>query len=251
DEMASLSPDGNLLVYSYERPTADGDRCLGIIPSGGGTRRVEQCAWRLDETAFSDGLDQAALTDDGRALFNRHRGMVGNLTSSVGVLMIGDLDALHAARPILTLLDRPPGASAKWDDFREPQWLGDDTFLGLGARRHLVNALCPKGCPSDIIRYPALDTVVVGVELARVRLTGGQATVTSIAQAPGAVTYALDRASQVIYFVAQTPAPGDDAYREPVADTLFRVSLGGGTPEALVGWPRPDRLPTEHVDGLA
>ena len=40
DGFASFSPDGALLLYAFQpRDRADNDRCIGILPSDGGTRQ--------------------------------------------------------------------------------------------------------------------------------------------------------------------------------------------------------------------
>src|SRR5512147_2765602 len=66
DLQAAWSADGSMLVYSYVDEVEPGDRCLGLLPAGGGTRLAEKClvAARTHDTAKS--LTWPSFSPDGR-----------------------------------------------------------------------------------------------------------------------------------------------------------------------------------------
>lgn len=256
DEMASLSPDGTLLVYSYERPTADGDRCLGIIPSGGGTRRVEQCAWSLGESDSADGLGAPALRDDGMLAFTVHSGRIGNLTSSSMGLYLDQVDDGQPATRVLALGARPAGASSSWSELVDPTWLANGDLMVLGARRMLVNT---NGCGEppdptarDCDRTSLRDTLGIGIEFARLRIEPTGANVIATIPAPDAIAWSLDATTQQIHYIVQRPrADLADIFHESLADTLYMMPVGGGAPVLRYGTAGGDAGPLERMHGVA
>ena len=70
DRFANWTDDGKGIFYSFQAPNRpDRDRCLGLLPGEGGTRRFEVCEHR---GAFADSTDffaSGALSTDGKLLY--------------------------------------------------------------------------------------------------------------------------------------------------------------------------------------
>lgn len=240
DGNPGVSSDGAWLTYQFQTDTAgDRDRCVAVLPTAGGQRQVELCAWALDEHSRSDGLANAALRADGLVAFTMHSGLIGNLTSTAAALYLAPADSVQGAHVVLPLLRQPSGATAVWHDLIDPIWLDEQTLLVLAARRHLANiheGQAPP--PRDRDRTAPLDTIPLGIEFATIALHPAGAAVTSIAQAPNAIAWDLDRSTSTLHYIVQRANPGDvELYHESVADTVYSVPLAGGVATMRYGVP--------------
>lgn len=250
------STDGRRITYVYETPQPDHDRCIGILPAVGGTRDAALCPWSLHNGGTSDGLGAAALRDDGAIAFTLHSGAIGNLTSTMMGLYLGQVDSIEGARKLLTLGERPLGASEPWLDLVAPTWIADDELLVLAARRFLVNSnSCgdpgsehARDCDRTILR----DTLPIGIEFARLRIGDAGATVLATMPAQDAIAWSLDRTNDQIRYIVQRPRPDlASVFHESLADTVFTVAVTGGTPIALYGTAGDDGAPLERLHGIA
>ena len=251
DDQASFGENGASIVYRFQRDTPDGDRCLGVLPAGGGTRTTVICSPLLDEAGFADGFGSAALRGDGTIAFTAHRGRIGFFaTPSSSGLWVTDAGAASGMRLVMPLNAVPPGASGRWDDLLVSTWLPDGALLAVAATRELIGDCKPgrTACPLDIARYAGFDTLRLGTELARIDVETG--VVTSLAQVPGAIAASADHDGSRVVLVVQRSAP-DDPWREPLTDTVLSVPMAGGDPVPLTGWPRTDRPASEHLHGVA
>jgi hypothetical protein len=258
DYEPGISDDGTLLTYQFERGTSDHDRCIAILPANGGQRQAELCPWALDQAGRADGLANAALRADGMLAFTMHSGLVGNLTSNSAGLYLAPSDSLLGAVRVLKLLDRPSGAQSVWQDLIDPTWISPDELMLLAGERFLANATsaCTAACggwvPYDLDRTALRDTIILGNELARLRIGNGTATVTSTLRVPTSTAWSLDRSTGTAYVVSKYVSPFDDFVMESVADTVFAVDLSGAplTPRYGTAPIKGDRF-LEQIHGIA
>ncbi len=254
DHDPAFSGDGTWITYVFERHGADRDRCVAVLPAAGGTRRHELCARYVGEVDSADGLGAAALRTDGTIAFTLHTGVRGNLTSRTMGLYLGQVDSIAGARRILPLGTTPPGGSAAWSEVVDPIWVTDTELLVLAARRHLVNASDCSLCvpPRDRDRTPIRDTIPVGVEIARLRVVDGRADVVTTVPAVDAIAMSLDRQQGLVHYLVQRPRPDlAEVFHESLADSVYAVPVGGGTPVLRYGTSGLDAAPLERLHGIA
>lgn len=239
DEVPTISTPGRL-SYRYRRGTPDRDFCAGVLPVRGGPRVAEVCAWESDDASRSDMFGAAVLLEDGRFLWTRHESGTGNQAPQEGGLYLGPAASPRTAVRILSLLVQPVGASARWDLLVDPIQTGPDEITALAAQWYIG---------PTIARGP-IDTIVRGVEIARIDLTTNPATITILAPAPDATTWGRDAATGDLYYTRPTYiTPSEDSAYKPIADTLFRAAPGGGTP--IWGRPEVSNQVSGRVDGMA
>ncbi len=250
----AFSEDGQSITYVYEESGADHDRCLGIMPAGGGTRRAGLCAWYLGQADSSDGLESAALRHDGMLAFTMYTGGRGGLTSHQMGLYLGDPDSIQGARRVLALGQRPAGASASWSGLIDPVWLPSGELMGLAISRFLVNAsdcgLCPP--PRDRDRTAIRDTIPIGIELARLRIDGDVATVVATIPMFEAIAWTIDQGAGMAYYIVQRARPDlAETFHESLADSVYAIPIGGGAPVLRYGTAGLDAAPLERLHGVA
>jgi hypothetical protein len=251
----TFSADGRWVLYVAERP-GDQDRCVNVIPVGGGTWTHQLCAWELDQGSRRDGLANPALRGDGTLLYTRHNGSPFTITSQDMAVYLGHVDSVAASRRLIPLGMRPDGASATWDELVDPIWIGNDEVLTLAARRFLVNVPCNRlgasYCPWDDERTYDRDTIPLGVEIARLRVSPTGATIEQTIPAFEAIAWAYDGSTQLVHYIVQRARPEDiDVYHESFADTLFTVPLAGGTPTPRLGTIGPRFSEMRRLHGVA
>jgi hypothetical protein len=181
-------------------------------------------------------------------LFTMHHGFIGNLTSTGAAYWIAPVDSIEGAVRLFDLLGIPPGATRAWGDIIDPVWVADDELMVMAVRRHLVTvnaclgSLCnpERNWPRDADRTALRDTVNLGVEFARLRVTGTDFTITPVAPVDEAIAWSYDQQEQLLHYIVQRTRDDDaDVYHESIADTLVAMpAMGGatipryGTPEA-------------------
>jgi hypothetical protein len=244
-----ISADGLWLTYQFERGSSDHDRCAAVIPASGGQRRVEICAWDRGEAGESDGIANAMLRADGMMLFTKHSGHIGNLSSDSAAFYIAPADSAAGQVKLFGLLTQPPGATRVWGDILDPIWTGVDELFVLAVRRHLVNVnacvrpICPppkqeRGWPRDADRTHWRDTVSLGVEFARIQVTGTAFTIIPVATVDEVIAWSLDQRDELLHFIVQRARADDaDVYHESIADTLMVMPATGGAQLPLYGTP--------------
>ena len=63
-------PDGSAILYTFERsPVANRDRCLGLMPAGGGTRTRDICNTSDGQLDSTEALGPAAVSLSGRLAY--------------------------------------------------------------------------------------------------------------------------------------------------------------------------------------
>lgn len=240
DDVWPASSGPGRLSYQYRRGTPDRDFCAGVMSAGGGPRVAEVCAWEADDASRSDLFGAAVLLGDGRFLWTRHESNTGNQSPQEGGLYIGPVESPRNAVRALPLLVQPAGASARWDLLVDPVETGPNEVTALAAQWYI----------GPTIKLGPVDTIIRGVEIARIDLATIPATVTVIAPALDAVAWARDASTgQMFYTRPSYIAPSEDSVFTPIADTVFRAGPGGGIP--IWGRPVMPMQVSGRVAGLA
>lgn len=228
------------LSYQYRRGTPDRDICAGVMSPGGGPRVAEVCAWETDDASRSDLFGAAVVLGDGRFLWTRHESGTGNQSPQEGGLYIGPPESPRNAVRVLPLLVQPAGASARWDLLVDPVETGPNEITALAAQWYI----------GPTVKLGPVDTIIRGVEIARINLATIPATVTVIAPAPDAIAWSRDASTGQSYYTRPSYiTPSEDSVFKPIADTVFRAGAGGGT--AVWGRPEMPMQVSGRVAGLA
>jgi hypothetical protein len=126
--------DGSGLAYSF-RPEGDLDRCLGVLPPGGGTRRSEKCVRNDPARDSVDALTEVAAGPGGRAAWVDARSLNGHIPPDRGAIRIGTLAPGDTGIPVRTLpYVAPSGATHAaathlgWLDATRLIYIGADVF---------------------------------------------------------------------------------------------------------------------------
>lgn len=218
DLVASFSPDGASLFYAFQpfKPPApavlsrpDVDRCIGIMPPGGGTRS-EICrddAAGLDST---DAFEQYAVGSGGMVLYGSYASRIDAPVVNTGALRLGTIDNPYPGRVLLTTPNFIGGFS--FDHFGPIRWLSATSFL-VQVRDHPA-----WGNPYNDAK---LDSFPLGVGILRGELSGTGATFSAVPGTDSATGFDFSVAKDSIYFTRL-----DDA-------RLYRLALAGGNREVV------------------
>lgn len=230
DHIASFSPDGKTLFYSFQdllpapplvpaRP--DVDRCIGWMAAGGGVRH-DLC--RLDATGLdsTDAWEQASLGADGALLYAEYTSAIRSLTIRRGALRLGTLENPWPGQVLLSTPTVVGGLS--FDHFGAIRWASPSTFYVQVHDRSLF------GNPYNEAK---VDTIAYGVGILRGDLSAGGAVFTPVAGTDSASGFALSAGRDSIYFTRL-----DDAalYVVPAAGGPRRAvySVAGSTPRLIL-----------------
>lgn len=155
DQFPGWLRDGSGLLYSYEVTTApDHDRCLGLLPPGGGSRRVEQCATGDIPHDSTNALLSSAAGPGGQVAWVEVVGRRTLAGPQGGGLRVGRLGEGLNARLVQPLPYVSPGG-LRHDMATHLAWLGDSALVYLG--NELIYFAACSTCK--------LDTVPAGREI--------------------------------------------------------------------------------------
>ena len=239
----SWSSDGTTLVYSYLRGTADRDRCLGVLPAGGGTRLAEICAPPLEGGGMLDAYTHGAIDGSGRIVLNRHGSLPSVQAPQSGGFQLTRADSTGGRFPLIPLLFTPPGASAPWEYLLTPAWAGPGRVVALGATQSVGTWL-----PFALHPPQPFDTTFRASQLVEIFVDEVPVRWAPLAPADWGTMLAVDQGAGQLYFVRATPRnPTINIDAARLADTVYRMPLGGGPPVAVHGAPRS---PSELVGGI-
>jgi hypothetical protein len=181
------------------------------------------------------------------------------MTSNSAGLYLAPVDSVAGAIEVLTLMERPTGALSVWQDMMDPVWIGPDDLMLVAGERFLAAAtnICTAQCggtsiPYDLDRTTLRDTIVLGTELARLRIGNGTAAVTTTRSVPMVTAWSLDGSTATAYLVSRSVSPFDDFVMESIADTVFAVDPGGASLRPIYGTAtiRGDEF-LERIHGIA
>lgn len=195
DWMPAWLADGSGILYSLQRLDRDDlDRCLGILPPGGGTLVRVLCHRVPAADDSTDVLEAAAAREDGRVALVRASSPldVPSLSPRYQALVVTTLDRVADHRVLRTIPytpDEPPGAQPH-DGVSQIHWIGDST-LAYVAERVAYPRPC-SGCAPDTLRW--------GLAIATIAWDGAAARVSEVAGTIGASSLALGASPDTLYY---------------------------------------------------
>lgn len=214
DLLSGFSPDGKTLLYSFQprflpppsvpaRP--DFDRCIGLLPAGGGTRR-EICRVDVTGDATTDAFEHAALGTDGALLYGAYSsGILAPLVSQ-GALRLATLEAPWPGRVLLTT----PAVvgSFSFDHFGTPRWLSTSTFFVPVHDQSLV------GSPDNEAK---VDTIAFGIGILRGELSSAGVVFTAVPGSDSATGFDFSAGRDSLYLTR---------FNDP---SLYVIPIAGGS----------------------
>jgi len=236
---ASWLPDGSGILYSYQVPgRSDRDRCLGILPPDGGTRRLEICD---PQPATSDTIDvfgPSAVSIGGQLAYVafRARASVHTPQFSSSLLLAPLSDALATAVLTTTPYTLPSGQFH--GAVSHLAWLDDSRLVYVG--QDIFYVRMPVG-----VIGTAPDTLPTGRDIVVVELGGSSPVFSAIPNTSLASSVTPGENPNTIYY---TVSGDSQVYRRDLgsgattvmhdfgAGTIVRdVSVRGTTLVAIVG----------------
>jgi hypothetical protein len=207
DSAASLTSDGNGILYLYTG-RSNGDRCIGLLPPGGGTQRWSHCDERAGAADSSKSFSAPALAEDGRLLYLQALALRGRINPDRTTLWLADSANPLVRRALLTFPTNLGGRGVSW--LTDAEWTGANAFIARAGLLNLAQAC--SACP--------YDTTVVSTGLVRGTIAAGGATLSFVPGADDLSFHALAEGAASIVFLRD-------------AATIFRVPTTGGTPVAI------------------
>lgn len=212
DSATSLTEDGNGLLYLYTGG-ANGDRCVGLLPPGGGTQRWNLCDTRTDRADSIKSFSAPALGTDGRLLYQEALSRRGRTAPEATVLWLADSATPFTRRALVTLPTNINGRGISW--FTEAAWTGPDQFIARTG--WLTYEVTCTGCTTD--------TMLTDIGLMRGTITPTGVTLATIPGTPGISRYALAENGATLIMTR-------------TSNTLERLPIAGGTSTAVATLPR-------------
>lgn len=212
DSAASLTEDGNGLLYLYTGG-ANGDRCVGLLPPGGGTSRWNLCDTRSDRADSIKSFSAPALGTDGRLLYQEALSRRGRPNPEATVLWLADSARPFVRRALVTLPTNIGGRPISW--FTDAVWVGATDFIARTGQL-TIDGAC-GACPPD--------TLLAGVALMRGTITATGVTLVTIPGTAGITRHALAENGASFIVVRGSNA-------------LERLPVAGGTSTAVATLPR-------------
>jgi hypothetical protein len=213
DAFPVYSGDGASIAYAYAAPARpDRDRCIGILPSAGGTRTFSLCEERVVYADSTDTITPIGLHADGR-LYYMHS-TTTRFALVPGQTRIYVTDTAGSAPTLLTTLPaQVAGGAVSW--LANVHWTSDHEFVALGQQMTAVPRCGQCGA--------ARDTVFVPVAIMRGTVTDHAMTLATVAGTEGASGYGLNAAKTEMLF--------------EVGGAFFRLPIAGGTPTLTASMP--------------
>lgn len=194
DLHASWLPDGSGILYAFQVPgRSDRDHCLGLIPPGGGTRRLEICNPLPETNDTIDVYRTSAASADGRVAYNLFRAQstihTPQLGSTIEVASLSQplqAEVLQSIPYTLPTGQMHTGAS-------HLSWLDDTRLVYVGLEIFYVRT------PVDTIGT-APDTLYAGRDIVLLELDGSTARITAVPNTDLASSVAPGANGVSIYF---------------------------------------------------
>jgi hypothetical protein len=233
DRTAAWLPDQSGIIYSSERLDAvDHDRCLLVLPPGGGSVTRAACQDAVAHEDTTDRFEAPAVNAEGRIVFLRAVSTIGLQKGPAMHLMLGRADDPAAAAPVTIV---PYFASSGKTHFNvsHTQWLGPNRFV------YLAEDLFYQG--STFLP----DTFSTGLEIVRGDIAGESVTLTVVAGTELASSVAAGPDDDTIFFtlggdsrvLRQSLATGERTVVHDFGGGLIArdVQVRGNTLVAIVG----------------
>lgn len=189
DRTPAWLPDQSGIIYSSERLDAvDHDRCLLVLPPGGGSVRRAACEDAVAHEDSTDRFESPAVSSEGRIVFLRAVSTIGLQKGPALHLMLGSAGDPAAAAP-MTIVPYFASSGKTHYYVSHLQWLGPQRFV------YLAEDLFYQG--STFLP----DTFSTGLEIGLGQIAGGDAL--SLTVVPGtelASSVAAGPDDDTIYF---------------------------------------------------
>jgi len=188
DRTPAWLPDGSAIVYSLQRlDRSDHDRCLALLPPGGGSVIREICNRDPAADGTTDAYDEPAPAPDGRLAYQRANSFPGAVVPDSAALVIASLADPLSARVLRTLPYAGADGRVRTHAY-QLQWLGASSLVYVAQA-----ATYPRPCSGC-----APDTVRSGLEVARIDLANPAPQ--GVPNTPYASSVAAGETADVIYY---------------------------------------------------
>jgi hypothetical protein len=183
-------PDGSAFVYAWQQlGQPDLDRCLGIMGAAGGTRTTTICNPNPAAVDSADLFDAASPSPAGDLLYVRTSSRPGAIPPDHGGVFLAPLaDPLNATEVLTLPSPSPSGRTLGF--ISTARWRSAKRLLYVG--QSVVYSREYNGAP--------LDTLVTGVEIVEMDLTGAQPLVSTLPLTDGASSAALTETRDTLYY---------------------------------------------------
>lgn len=190
DQYPAWLADGSGLLYSYQiQGTPDLDRCLGLLPPGGGSRRLEQCATGDIRHDSTNALLASASGPGGLAAWVDVVGLRPLTGPQAGGLRVGRRGDQLGARQVQAFPYVAPGG-LRHAMASSLAWLGDSAVVYVG--NELVY---PSPCSNCKV-----DTVAVGREIVLLKVDRNPAALEIVAGTFEATSLSVSPDGAILYF---------------------------------------------------
>ncbi|MEP6590042.1 MAG: hypothetical protein ABJC19_02560 [Gemmatimonadota bacterium] len=190
DYGATWTADGKGILYTFGDPgRADHDRCLAMLPGGGGTRLFTLCDNRPGHADSAETMASGALSTDGKLLYLVGASKPLDQVPVRVTLFLADTVAPLSRQTLLSLPVQLGGGLA-------PNWLGDITWVGSDQFIAMAQEITVRPpCPCAL-----RDTVFNQLAVVRGTITSSGATLQTMAGTEGASSFTLaDNGGSIIF----------------------------------------------------
>ncbi len=212
DSAASWTEDGKGLIYLYSPGGGNGDRCIGLIPPGGGTQGWQLCDSRTDRADSAKSFSAPALASNGRLIYLQALARRGRVAPDQTLLWLADSATPFVRRAVISFPTNIGGRGISW--LSDAQWVATDDFVARAGDFSVGRD--SGGAP--------LDTTITAVSLVRGTITASGATLALIAGTEDAPFHALAEAGASVVLMRDNT-------------TVLRVATTGGTPTIVATLP--------------
>jgi len=203
-------PDGSGILHSFDR-TLSGqfDRCLGVLPAGGGSRTFEFCGTGAGAADSLDALEGAGVSPGGRLIFQWSQSIGTRTSPNTSALVLATLERPDDFVPLVLMPNILPGGRSHGRAARV-DWLDEDRAVYLGEEVYYKTC---NGCIPDTVR--------IGREGVLVNLSGAAPALSIIPGTEDATSLATAPGSDYLYLTRRFDS------------RVYRLPVSGGIPEEV------------------
>jgi hypothetical protein len=207
----SWLPDGSGILHSFDRILGGRfDRCLGLLPPGGGSRTLEFCEVGPGAADSLDAIGSAGASPGGRLIYLWSQTVGVQTAPSTSRLVLASVARPYEATTLTPVPYSLPGSRVH-SNVARVDWLDDDRAVYLG--EWLVYPVPCMFCEPDTMR--------VGREGVLVNLAGAAPSLSIIPGTEDATSLAASPGGSHVYFTL------------PLDTRVLRLPPTGGVPEVV------------------
>ena len=182
-------PDGGAFLYAWQQVgQPDLDRCLSELPATGGSRTRTICNPNPAAIDSADLFDTPSPSPDGRLLFIRASSRPGAVSPNQAGVFLGTLADPLSATQVLHLPYTIPGGRTH-GTISTARWITPTRLMYVG--QSVIYSRECSGCP--------LDTLVTGLEVVDMDLSGPQPSLAVVPATYGASSATLSASRDTLY----------------------------------------------------